>query len=426
MKDNSAWLFLEPYVHMLCQDGVFLLYNTISKTVLEFSNSHALIQITEGLIDPGNGYVVSLSTSQMQDATVRDFIRQLKEHFMGDLLDPSWSDGKPVNIYPEPFVKFGLKLPQEQHSAMKADLDVRNYLQEITLFLNTGTEASAEPYSAAYLQCSYPAVVSAKTEEMDIHLFRTVIDDVNNYTPTLIHISGINLLAYPYLEDVLEVLGSSPFQKKYHLLIEHWEERIIPYILVQKQTTLSLYINFPVNHDTIAGYLRSLPDPKLIKKLEFNFVVSNQEELEEALEIVKLFDLNNVFFKPFFTGKNLDFFRENVFVSKEEILASQPDQQQVFSRISINENDFGKFSVLPGGEVYANLNDPMIGEATKSSLVQLVRSELGKGISWRRIRAQVSPCKDCLYQFLCPPISSYEIFMKRFNFCDVYPNGEEV
>ena len=155
-------------------------------------------------------------------------------------------------------------------------------------------------------------------------------------------------------------------------------------------------------------------------------MVSNQEDLEEALEIVKLFDLNNVFFKPFFTGKNLDFFRENVFVSKEEILASQPDQQQVFSRISINENDFGKFSVLPGGEVYANLNDPMIGEATKSSLVQLVRSELGKGISWRRIRAQVSPCKDCLYQFLCPPISSYEIFMKRFNFCDVYPNGEEV
>ncbi|NQV03723.1 MAG: TIGR04150 pseudo-rSAM protein [Bacteroidia bacterium] len=424
MKDNPAWLFLEPYVHILRQKEAILLYNAISKTVLEFSNSRELLKLADELFNPDNGYVAPLSAKQLQDAAIQDFVHQLRQHFMGDLLDASWSNGKPVNIFPEPFVKHSFTRTQVQRSSFKPDLDVRDYLQELTLFLNSGIKASPGDYSTAYLQFSFPACATKKPEEMDFHLFHTMIDDVNNYTPTLIHISGMNLLAYPFLEDVIRLLASSPFQKKYHLHIDHWEKEIIPFILLQKQTTLSLYITFPTYPDTVAGYLRSLPDLKLLKKLEFNFVVSNQEELQMALEIIKILDLNNVFFKPLFTGENLDFFKENVFVSKKEVLASQPDQQQIFSRISINENDFGKISVLPGGKVYANLNDPNIGDATKSSLLQLVTHELDNGISWRRTRASASPCNDCLYQFLCPPISSYEIFMKRFNFCDVYPNEE--
>ncbi|MFH1295780.1 MAG: TIGR04150 pseudo-rSAM protein [Bacteroidota bacterium] len=425
MKDNPPWLFLEPYVHMLHREGALLLYNTISKTVLEFSNSRELSKLADELLDPDNGYVVPLSASQLQDPEVQDFLHQVRQHFMGDLLDPSWSECKPVNIVPEPFVKHGLRPVPIQKSPLKPGLEVRNYLQELTLFLNAGTEPSSGPSASAYLQFSYPSLVSDKEEQMELPLFRAMIDDVNLYTPTLIHISGMNLLAYPHLEEVIRKLASSPFQKKYHLLIDHWEERIIPFILAQKQTTLALYITFPSHPEPIAGYLQSLPARKLLKRLEFNLLVSNQEELQMAQETVRMLDLTNVYFKPVYNGENLDFFRQHVFVSREEILASQPDQREVFSRISINENDFGKLSVFPAGEAYANLNDPMIGEATKSSLVQLVTQELDRGISWRRTRAGVTPCNGCLYQFLCPPISSYEIFLKRFNFCDVHPNGKE-
>ncbi len=424
MKDNPPWLFLESYVHLLRREESLLLYNTLNKTVLEIFISHELAKLADALLNPDNGYVVRLSPSQFQSTEIQEFIIKLRQHFMGDLLDPAWSQGKPVNIFPEPFVKFGLNRAPRQQSPMKPEVDLRNYLQEITLFINAGGVETENQFRTAYLQFSYPVCVAEKEKEMDFHLFRAIIDDVNNYTPALIHISGKNLITYSHLEDVIGVLATSPFHKKYHLRIEGWEEHLIPSILVQKQTTLSLYITFPAHPGTIAGYLQSLPDPKLLKKIEFNFIVSDQEELQMALEIIRTLNLTNVFFKPFYTGENLDFFRENVFVSREEILASQPDQQQVFSRISINENDFGKLWVLPGGEVYANLNDPLIGEATRDSLVQLVSHELKNGKSWRRIRNDVSPCKKCLYQFLCPPISSYEIFLERFNFCDVYLNGE--
>jgi len=70
------------------------------------------------------------------------------------------------------------------------------------------------------------------------------------------------------------------------------------------------------------------------------------------------------------------------------------------------------------------MNDAMIGNAAKHTLADLVSEELENGISWKRTRKGVSPCSGCIYQFLCPPISSYEIFMQRFNFCDVYPKGK--
>ncbi|MFH1937188.1 MAG: hypothetical protein ABIK52_06470, partial [Bacteroidota bacterium] len=84
MKDNPPWLFLEPYVHMLHREGVLLLYNTISKTVLEFSNSRELSKLADELLDPDNGYVVPLSASQLQDPEVQDFLHQVRQHFMGD------------------------------------------------------------------------------------------------------------------------------------------------------------------------------------------------------------------------------------------------------------------------------------------------------------------------------------------------------
>lgn len=426
MKDNPRWLFLEPYVHLVRQDTTLLLYNSLSKSVLEFPVSPKLRKIADELLDQASGYVVRLSASQLQSPDIQEFVSKLRQYFMGDILDPGWSSGKPVNIVPEPVVKFGLNPVPRQKSSVKPEINPRNYLQEITLYLNAGPVSDRTIHKMAFLQFSYPACFSEIDEEMDIHLLRAIMDDVNKYTPSLIHLSGYNLMIYPHLGEVIELMARSPFQKKYHFRIENWESQIVPYLQVQKHTSVALYITFPFLQERITAYLHELPDIRLMKKLEFNFVVKNQEEMETAVEIINDYGLGNVFFKPLFTGENLDFFRKNVFASKEEILAAHPDQQQVFSRITINENDFGKLSVMPGGQVYANLNDPLIGDATKEDLVQLVSHELEQGVSWRRIRKEVFPCKKCIYQFLCPPVSSYELFMQRFNFCDVYPNETEL
>jgi len=422
MKHNHHWLFIEPYVHLIHRKESVLFYNTMNHKVLEYHGSHVIYLLAGEILDPSNGYVIPLSNDQLEHPEVSKFITQLRKTFMGDLLDPAWSEEKPVNILPEPFVKHGFRKTEDGKTPSVDELDPRDYIQGLTLYLNSGPQAVSVGYPGACHQFGFPGIESEEIQFMDLSLFRKIINDINNYTPTLIHVSGSDILAHPGLDDVIDHLASSPFQKKYHLAAYNWKDELVSKVITQKRSTLALYITFPTHPDILAACLSALPEDKFLKKVEFNFVIRDTEELQMSLEIIQILDLENVFFKPYFDGQNLNFFIENVFVSREEILAANPNQQQLFSRITINETDFGKFAITPMGEVFANLNDSPVGDATQQSFVHLVHLELDRGISWSRTRGKVTPCNDCLYQFLCPPVSSYEIYMNRFNFCDVVPN----
>ena len=89
-----------------------------------------------------------------------------------------------------------------------------------------------------------------------------------------------------------------------------------------------------------------------------------------------------------------------------------------FNRQSMNLYDFGKINIVSNGDVYANLNHPSIGNIYIDNIYEIVQKEIDEGLSWLRIRNQ-APCKDCAYQWLCPPPSNYEIIIGRPNLCHV-------
>jgi len=75
-----------------------------------------------------------------------------------------------------------------------------------------------------------------------------------------------------------------------------------------------------------------------------------------------------VFFLPYYSGENFEFFRDNIFLSKDDILGSKPDQRQVYSRQVLNEHSFGKLYVMPSGEVFPNLNGEPLGSVYNESI----------------------------------------------------------
>jgi pseudo-rSAM protein len=89
-----------------------------------------------------------------------------------------------------------------------------------------------------------------------------------------------------------------------------------------------------------------------------------------------------------------------------------------FTRQAMNIYDFGKINILPNGDAYANLNHPTLGNIYTESIYEIVHKEVEEGTSWFRIRNQV-PCNGCVYQWLCPPPSNYEIAIGRPNLCHV-------
>jgi pseudo-rSAM protein len=122
--------------------------------------------------------------------------------------------------------------------------------------------------------------------------------------------------------------------------------------------------------------------------------------------------------KPIYTGDNIDFFEENVFLSKEDILSGSNSIKDFFAHQAINIYDFGKINIMSNGDVYANLNHPPLGNIYTNSIYEIIQKEIDEGKSWLRIRNQ-TPCNNCVYQWLCPSPSDYEIAIGRQNLCHI-------
>jgi len=77
-------------------------------------------------------------------------------------------------------------------------------------------------------------------------------------------------------------------------------------------------------------------------------------------------------------------------------------------------------TIGPDGKVYSgDMNEPAIGTIDES-LYTIVYREMTEGHSWLRIRDQ-KPCCDCIYQWLCPSPSNYELAIGKPNLCHVKP-----
>jgi len=152
----------------------------------------------------------------------------------------------------------------------------------------------------------------------------------------------------------------------------------------------------------------------------FFFPVKSEREVEEAGEIDLESLIHNRRLLPYFDGSNLDFFERNVFLSKEIILGAKPSFREIFARQAINGNNFGKLTIFPDGRIYSNVNMPRLGNIKRHSLYEAVYKEMLHGRGWRLTRRNVNPCKRCVYDSLCPPLSNYELVMGRNNLCDVW------
>jgi len=165
---------------------------------------------------------------------------------------------------------------------------------------------------------------------------------------------------------------------------------------------------------------------QLSKIEEIQSVVAHVLSTEEYcffLDIFNKFPTNyNTQLIPIFNGDNLHFFEDNVFMGQEDFDNVFITKREIFSNQSINNNDFGKLTVLPDGSVYANVNMEKLG-TVKDSPYSIVHKELTEGNSWLRIR-DMKPCCDCVYQWLCPSPSNYEPAIGKPNLCHINPYSE--
>lgn len=114
---------------------------------------------------------------------------------------------------------------------------------------------------------------------------------------------------------------------------------------MQKYFLYKIHIHFPIDIKQLIITTQSLKDQNNLFELIFD--IASLDDYLKAWEIIEEYQIDKYQFNPIYTGYNIDFFKENVFLKKSDILSTSMSIKDFFIKQMINNNDFGKINIMP-------------------------------------------------------------------------------
>ena len=379
-ETTNYWFKIEPYVHISIVNSNVLLYNTFDGSFIESKDIEIVKLLKETLLKENCG-VVLLTAERYNLDNIRKFIMELRAKYMGDIIDIELSKSKPVQIMPFTSLLNIQELFKKQN--FPTGKKILEYLSEISIYVD----------------------------------YNTNIMDLNSFLRSLPNISTVNIIGnlkdVANYKELLLVLDQFPSLKKitcnYSNVISLQPEFV-------NNFSYSILINYPIDISKWNYSRRLLLNQSI--PFECIFEVTSMDNYSQINKFIEEFGIEKHQLKPVYTGDNIDFFKENVFLTKDDILSTPLSSTDFFINQSMNIFDFGKIAIMSNGDIYANVNYPILGNIHTHSIYEIISKELEEGRSWLRIRNQ-APCNTCLYQWFCPSPSNYEIAIGRPNLCHV-------
>lgn len=379
-ETTNYWFKIEPYVHISIVNSNVLLYNTFDGSFIESKDIEIVKLLKETLLKENCG-VVLLTAERYNLDNIRKFIMELRAKYMGDIIDIELSKSKPVQIMPFTSLVNTQELFKKQN--FPTGKKILEYLSEISIYVD----------------------------------YNTNIMDLNSFLKSLPNISTVNIIGnlkdVANYKELLLVLDQFPSLKKitcnYSNVISLQPEFV-------NNFSYSILINYPIDISKWNYSRRLLLNQSI--PFECIFEVTSMDNYSQINKFIEEFGIEKHQLKPVYTGDNIDFFKKNVFLTKDDILSTPLSISDFFINQSMNIFDFGKIAIMSNGDIYANVNYPILGNIHTHSIYEIISKELEEGRSWLRIRNQ-APCNTCLYQWFCPSPSNYEIAIGRPNLCHV-------
>lgn len=415
MSSEISYLTLEPFVHASVNKNSVFLYNTLNTGVLE-SDSPPVINLVKKLRQGDKMQVIKFDPGQIKrNSDIRQFIKKAGQRFMVDLIPGQKGENKPVQFFPitglmrEP----GKQKPSVYRFARQGII----YLKELNIFINGTCELDCRICDQAYRQ--FPCCHKSFNDllAIDLESIKNILGE--SVSLGKVNIMGGNILKHPEFPALLEYLKETDTAK--NLYIHYLNLAAAAFdldIFSHPAIFLNILVPFPVLQMKLKKILTLLEEKNLNYRV--GFVVQTENELIEAQEIAENFSIKQFSFSPFYNGRNITFFKKYVYVKKKAILEAKPSIKEIFSRMVINRNYFGKLAILSSGDIHANVNEKSLGSIKKrDSLRSVIYRELQKGKSWLQTRDKVKPCRECHYRFLCPSISNYDYAVGKHNLCTI-------
>ena len=411
MRTRGYWFFLKSHVYVEFKKEKILLYNTKNGNYIE-AVFKEVISLVMQMYEPKNLGVIFLSKEQKSNAIVHDFVQEVLEKQIGELLDVRDDFQKPIQLIPILNLQRDVdRLKKTKTDSVLLGRDILNYLIELNIYLNDSCSKNCILCKDYYKQIHCCTAKNIKQELSNKDL-ENIFRQVKYSAVRKINILGGNIFNINKLNAKMLQL-SDLYKNILHIYLYYDNYRKNEFM---DSLNLELIVNFPVN-EIVFKNVSSIINEKMTT---FHFIIENEEQYYKMEKLISQFNIKKYDVQPFFNGKNLDFFREYIFLNKNDIFHKVFHIREIFRNQKLNSNFFGSMYILPDGTVKANMNAQSLGNIREDALLDLIYKEMLENTSWRKVRDQ-QPCSGCVYQYLCPPLSNYELTIGKINLCHIKP-----
>ena len=393
---KEYWFTIYPHCFLWLKEEEGLVYNTQSYDSIRFFNEGLLAEKAKQLAIMENLYCIRLTEEELADEELNEWVQNMVAQECSALVEDNGINQRPLSLPPILKVQDEADYYRWEHR-QGIDGNVIENLHRLVFHIN-GSKYGNELYAK---QTIYPTVSSETLSAKDILRFAMNA----RVSPFLTEISLVgNPFSYEGLEDLIESLKAICPVSVYCT----WQD-VMNFLGDIEKLSTKANLHIMATGDAVLD--------KLPQEVNYTFLVASEQEYEAAMEFEGKYRLEHTDIVPIYTGNNLIFFEECLYMDEESIESIKLDKREVFIRQKLNIQDFGRLTVIADGKVYANPNRSAIGHIGETPHA-IVYREITEGSSWLRIRDQ-KPCCDCIYQWLCPSPSHYEDVIGKPNLCHI-------
>ena len=409
MENYTHWFYLESYTFLFYSKNQYVIYNTLNSTYIDCSLYGKTINTVLSILHNTNKtYCVGIYEYQLRDSQFTEFIKKIRNTFSGDII-------KNIRGIPPFISKPILRILHHPNNPKTKEYNVLGenalfHLHEVTFYLeNQGFDLNPM-YKDCYKQFLYPTYTEkqklshAKYLEIIEQLSICQIDKINIIPAT---IEKKELFSY-----LLSLSRQYSIKTQIILPYKKYNKEDLKQLLINPQFSIMIMVHLPVDYEELNSYINLFNE----YNITWSLIASNKNDVI-FLSKNNLGKFTNVDYIPWYTGDNMDFFKEYIYNDFKDIIEQKNTKQHIFRKQILNDNLFGKLTIFPTGEVYSNVNFPTIGNIQDQKLSEIVYSEIENYFKpWFFTRDYVS-CKNCVNKYLCPSISNYEIVANEYNMC---------
>ena len=410
--NKKFWFYLEPFTFIFPQKDQTLLYNSVSFKGKLFKTNDKLREIICQLKDMKNMYCIKLTENNVQIKEIEEFVNFARKSFSGDLID-SDKIRKPAIFPPVLNLQYNINALKGT-SARNLGEQIFSLLNEVSLYLGGNDPSSNLNNVPVFKQFDYCKRTDAKY--LPFPKLKKLLESLEESYLQNINIIGGNLFTYPDFDILVDDLCKLPFNKCIYSACCDIPENLGKYLFLKDPNfNLKVLIDFPLKPQILDKVINELTKNNC--KFECLFAVTSMSEFGLAEGIITKYALEQYEIKPVFTGENMSFFEDNIYLKEKDIFKTNITRKDIFINQSLNIFNFGKLRIMDDGKVYSDFNRPSIGNIDHS-LIAMLHKEMSKPNSWLRVRNK-KPCNRCVYRWLCPSPSGYEHVIGKQNLCTV-------